>query len=390
LALSAGTPARDLAGLTSLPPVSLLDGFGHAVAPPADAMPVPAKEFSHIRVSPQHGPGLYGAHDVESALNVLRAGDRLAPLELGGLQDYGNTHAKALEPYLLAAAMLLLLLDALVSLWLRGFTPGKLRWAGSAAALLLTLHLTAPQARADEATSMKAALDTRLAYVKTGLQDVDSVSEAGLTGLGLMLRARTSYEPLEPIGLDPEQDDLSLYPLLYWPMDPREKSLSPKGLARIGDYMRNGGTILFDTQDQNAAGAIALGQGGPGTSRLRQLVHGLDIPPLVPVPQDHVLTRSFYLLQQFPGRWAGGQLWVERNAGRINDGVSSVLIGGNDWAGAWAVDDMGQPLYPTVPGGERQREMAYRFGINLVMYALTGNYKSDQVHVPAILERLGQ
>jgi hypothetical protein len=25
-----------------------------------------------------------------------------------------------------------------------------------------------------------------------------------------------------------------------------------------------------------------------------------------------------------------------------------------------------------------------------VMYTLTGNYKADQVHVPALLERLGQ
>jgi len=396
LALSAGTPARDLAGLTSLPPVSLLDGFGHAVAPPADAMPVPAKEFSHIRVSPQHPPGLYGAHDVESALNVLRAGDRLAPLEMGGLQDYGNTHAKALEPYLLAAAMLLLLLDALLSLWLRGFTPGKLRWAGSAAALLLTLHLTAPQARADEATSMKAALDTRLAYVKTGLQDVDSVSEAGLTGLGLMLRARTSYEPMEPIGLDPEQDDLSLYPLLYWPMDPREKSLSPKGLARIGDYMRNGGTILFDTRDFTV-GAVR-GASSPGEQTLRRLTGSLDLPPLEQVPADHVLTKTFYILRDFPGRWTGGQLWVEalppppKNGAppaRGGDGVSPVIIGGNDWAAAWAVDSNGRFQFAPSPGGELQREMAFRFGVNLVMYALTGNYKTDVVHAPALLQRLG-
>jgi Domain of unknown function (DUF4159) len=206
----------------------------------------------------------------------------------------------------------------------------------------------------------------------------------------LILQQRTAVEAGSPMAVDIEQDELAFFPLLYWPVTPGQKLPSPAALQKLNLYLRNGGTILFDTQDQNAAGAIALGQGGPGTSRLRQLVHGLDIPPLVPVPQDHVLTRSFYLLQQFPGRWAGGQLWVERNAGRINDGVSSVLIGGNDWAGAWAVDDMGQPLYPTVPGGERQREMAYRFGINLVMYALTGNYKSDQVHVPAILERLGQ
>ena len=76
----------------------------------------------------------------------------------------------------------------------------------------------------------------------------------------------------------------------------------------------------------------------------------------------------------------------------LNDGVSPVVIGGNDWAAAWAVDAKGNFLFPVGRGatGERQREISFRFGINLVMYALTGNYKTDQVHVPAIMERLGQ
>ena len=68
----------------------------------------------------------------------------------------------------------------------------------------------------------------------------------------------------------------------------------------------------------------------------------------------------------------------------------AVIVGSNDYAAAWARDREGRALYAVVPGGERQREMAERFGVNLVMYALTGNYKADQVHVPALLERLGQ
>jgi hypothetical protein len=394
LALSAGTPARDLAGLTSLPPVSLLDGFGHAVPPPSDATPIPARDFAHTRVSPHHPPGLYGAHEVESALNVLHADDRLTPLA-GNAQSYGNAHARALEPYLLAAAMLLLLLDALLALWLRGFTPRKLKWPAAAAALF-AFALFAPHARADEAANMKAALDTRLAYVKTGLDDVDATSQAGLTGLGLALKARTSYEPQEPMGVDPERDDLSFYPLLYWPMDPREKNLSPKALSRVGEYMRNGGTIMFDTRDLSL-GAVR-GETSPGEQTLRRLTGGLDLPPLEQVPADHVLTKTFYILRDFPGRWSGGKLWVEaippapKNGAppaRGGDGVSPVIIGGNDWASAWAVDANGHFLATPSPGGEMQREMAFRFGINLVMYALTGNYKTDVVHAPALLQRLG-
>jgi hypothetical protein len=123
---------------------------------------------------------------------------------------------------------------------------------------------------------------------------------------------------------------------------------------------------------------------------LQRLTEGLDIPPLEPVPPEHVLTKAFYLLQDFPGRYAGGELWVDAAGSTANDGVASIIIGSNDWAAAWAIGDNFLPLYAVVPEGERQREIAYRVGINLVMYVLTGNYKADQVHVPFILERLGQ
>ena len=75
----------------------------------------------------------------------------------------------------------------------------------------------------------------------------------------------------------------------------------------------------------------------------------------------------------------------------LNDGVTPVVIGANDWAAAWAVDDTGNPMFPVGrgSGGAQQREMAFRFGVNLIMHVMTGNYKSDQVHVPALLERLG-
>ncbi|MGO7216236.1 DUF4159 domain-containing protein, partial [Rhizobium ruizarguesonis] len=72
------------------------------------------------------------------------------------------------------------------------------------------------------------------------------------------------------------------------------------------------------------------------------------------------------------------------------DGVSPIQITGNDFAGAWAIDDNGGPILPTVPSDETQREYAYRSGVNIMMYILTGNYKTDQVHVPDLIERLGQ
>ena len=157
--------------------------------------------------------------------------------------------------------------------------------------------------------------------------------------------------------------------------------------------------ILFDTRDANIAG---FGAASPNGRKLQALAGPLDIPALEPLPRDHVLTRTFYLLQDFPGRHNSRDVWVEAspNAEQIegmpfrnlNDGVTPVIIGGNDWAGAWAITSSGGPMLPVGRGfsGERQRELANRFGVNLVMHVLTGNYKSDQVHVPELLERLSQ
>ena len=395
LALAAGTKAGDLAQLSSLAPISVMDGFGRMEPASADLLPISARDFARTQVSAQHPPGLYGAKGVENALNVLSATDVLLPLRLPGITNYGEVRTLALEPWLLALGAALLCLDALISLWLRGYMV--LRLAGAAAtALFIVLPLRG--AHADDAANMASALDTKLAYVVTGLADVDQMSRAGLTGLAMALKSRTSYEASEPAGADLARDDLSFYPLLYWPMDPREKSLTPAALSKISDYLKLGGTILFDTRDLTLS--PVRGDANPGEQALRRLTSGLDLPPLEPVPADHVLSKSFYLLRGFPGRWDGGQVWVEalppadkdgaRAPARGGDGVSPVVIGGNDWAAAWAVDGRGRPLTEPVPGGDAQREMAIRFGINLVMYALTGNYKTDQVHAPALLERLGK
>lgn len=402
LALSAGAKPNEMAKSVSLPALETLDGFGRLRKPPADVLPIRSAELDHIAPSRVHPPGLYGARDAATAFNAASTETDLTPFDSLGLpvERYAQTSAIALEPPLLEAAALLIMIDALLSLWLRGHIRARrvvvARMAAAALCLLFVVHPSV--LLADETLDQKAALDTRLAYVITGISDVDAMSRAGLTGLGAALKERTSYEPLDPIGVDLTHDDLSFYPLLYWPMDPREKELSPEALSRIADYMRTGGTILFDTRDLTL-GAVT-GASSQGEQTLRRLLAKLDLPPLEPVPGDHVLTKAFYLLRSFPGRWDGGKVWVEAlpppdpEAGpapaRGGDGVSPVIIGGNDWAAAWAIDAQGHALVDPVPGGDRQRELAIRFGINVVMYALTGNYKTDQVHVPALLERLSK
>lgn len=386
--------ASDAAAI--LPMSEGLDGFGHLVKPPSDALPLRGSDIGRIAPSFRHPPGLYGRAGAEVALNAANEHTVLTPLRLAHttLNAYMASAALALEAPLLVIALFLLLGDVCISLWLRGYVPSAV--LQRVAVLVIGLVIVhAIGARADDAFDMKAALDTRLAYVITGIPEVDDMSRAGLYGLGLALKARTSYEPQDPVGVNLDKDNLSFFPLLYWPMDPREPNLSPRALSKIGDYMRNGGTILFDTRDLTLGSA--RGPNSAGEQTLRRLLGKLDMPPLEPVPSDHVLTKAFYLIQDFPGRWDGGKVWIEAlppagpGAGpaRGGDGVSPVIIGGNDWAAAWAIDPQGHQLADVSPGGDEQRELAFRFGINVVMYALTGNYKTDQVHAPALLERLG-
>jgi hypothetical protein len=247
---------------------------------------------------------------------------------------------------------------------------------------------------------MQATSSVVLAHVVTGDAQVDELARAGLAGLSRTLFQRTSIEPAAPMAVNLETDELSFFPFLYWPITPSQPIPSREAYEKLNRYLRTGGMILFDTRDADLGG---FGSATPEGRALQALAAPLDIPALEPIPADHVLTRTFYLLQEFPGRHAGPDLWVEaaphgaeqadgmpfRN---LNDGVTPVVIGGNDWAAAWAVDDFGAPLYPVGRGmaGERQREIALRFGVNLIMHVLTGNYKSDQVHVPALLDRLGQ
>ena len=403
---AAGTQTKSAHDLA--PPSRVLDGFGHFIAPPASARPVPA-DFAGSATA-DYPPGFYGPPENLFAVNTLAATDRLAPLDFSPLTNarheiYRTSEPQDLRGPVLIAALLLFLLDGAVVLFLGGgiqrLLPRFSRATATMLSLIAVLTFALSHAHAEDIRVGKvpaSALETKLAYVVTGNSEVDSISKAGLAGLTLFLAQRTALEPGDPIGLDIARDELAFYPLIYWPIAPGATRPSEAALKRIDTYMKDGGTVLFDTRD-----AVVAPPGGetrsPGMIELRQILSSLDIPELEPVSHDHVLTKTFYLLRSFPGRFDSGQLWVEAlpsidedRAGRPargGDGVSSIIITSNDFAGAWATRSDGQPMLPMV-GGEQQRQFAFRAGVNIVMYTLTGNYKADQVHVPALLERLGQ
>ena len=387
-----GRGSRPPVGDGVLRPVATLDGFGRLGEPSAALGPVAAATLRDARISPDLPPGLYedtatGARravnlgQAESTLTLLRPGDYgHAPRPL---DDLGETD---LRPHLLLAALLLLLVDLLAVGLMRGRAPRMAPAAASVGALLI---LVAPAASAQVFDPTELALRTPLAYVASGEPEVDRIAQAGLAGLAATLWRRTSVEPSEPVAVDLARDPLDLFPILFWPVPTSVRPLDEADAERLLAYLESGGMVVFDTRDANLA-VPGAGGGTPGTERLRTLLAGVELPALEMVGGDHALTKSFYLLQDFPGRFAGQPVWVDRAQEGVNDGVSTIIVGANDWLGAWAIDAREQPMLPVVPGGERQREMAHRVGVNLVMYALTGNYKTDQVHVPALLERLGQ
>lgn len=401
----------DEAGGQPVAPRQVLDGWGAFVSPPPSARPV-SRAYAE-RAAAEHPPGFYGPVDAALAINALAPGDRLAPLDLAPLAPQRALLEPAetvdLRAPLLTAALVLLMLDTLASLWLGGHLGrllGRGRRVGAPAAIALALvgFAAAPDpARAQEAqpplsiADLEGAFETRLAYVVTGDARVDGVSRAGLEGLTEVLTRRTALEPGAPLGVDLERDELAFFPLLYWPITPDRPLPSPEAIRALDAYMKNGGTVIFDTRD--ALSARPSGPPTPETAYLRRMLANLDIPPLEPLPADHVITKTFYILRELPGRFDRSQTWVEAmpvtaeedgpRPARSGDGVSPLIITGNDLAAAWAIGPRGESLFPISGSDPRQREMAFRAGVNIVMYTLTGNYKADQVHVPALLERLG-
>lgn len=372
-------------------PVELMNGKG-ALFDGKDFAGVRGDSLINAKLNKDFLPGHYVFDGKVATLNINTTEDDLRPMQWPKtVLPFQQDKAEEMEfgPYLLVISLLGLCLDSWIMVFV--FATGRRALAGVAMVLALNSIPTNTNAQNVDETQ-----EFTLAHVITGDQRVDDIAHAGLRGLSETLFFRTSVEPGPPRGVDVNKDDLGFYPFLYWPITSSQVQLNDAAYDKLNDYLATGGVILFDTRDADI-------NRGKSNKALLVISERLSIPSLEPVPTDHVLTRAFYLLDGFPGRHSNGDLWVEAALDKgeqveglpfrpLNDGVSPILIGGNDWAAAWAIRENGDALLPVGSGfaGERQREMAYRFGVNLIMYVLTGNYKSDQVHVPALLERLGE
>jgi hypothetical protein len=405
---STALPATALTPTAPLKPVLVLDGFGAIIAPKAEHQAIAPQNVAGVRPDARHPPGIYEGggsrlilqaatpETLLPALPVLPSVERTARSTSGPI---------AWGPSLLGLGLMILVLDMIVALAFAGCLTGSWKrpslpqlWRRNLAALALAAltlaFLNSPNSAYAQAAQLplppnpKAApsrspADMSLAYIRTGDAATDARARAGLEGLSRVLAARTSVEPGPVVGIDPTSDDLALYPLLYWLLPDTPIQTPPESARALDRYMKTGGVIFVDTRGAGRDPAIAR-------NLSRAALRGLEAPPLEPVPEGHVLTKSFYLLRGFPGRYQNARLWVETGASAAssaNDGVSPLIVGDGDWASAWA---RAAPMtgFGALDGAQRNQEIAARVGVNVVLYALTGNYKADQVHFETLLRRL--
>ena len=415
-------PAPQSTARDAVPPTRVLDGFGAFEPPPPTARPIPAGYAG--RATADNPPGFYGPPEGLVAVNTLAPADRLAPIDFEPLNpriEYFRTSraagpARTGLPRRAAAAAdrraggVLARrrhLPAAAAARHRGRHAGRRRRrpCARAGARRLAAPLR-PTPAADQFAAHATRRDPPRLCGDRRRRGRRRQQVRPCRALTTFLAQRTALEAGDPIGVDIDRDELAFFPLIYWPIVPGAKKPTPQALARIDAYMKQGGTVLFDTRDAVLA---PPGPGGearsPGMVELRSILSSLDIPELEPVPKDHVLTKTFFLLRDFPGplhlRASSGSRRCKaptrrrtrtrpsaRRAAATACPRSSSRRTISPAPGRRGPD--GQPMLPLVPGEPRQREFAFRAGVNIVMYTLTGNYKADQVHIPALLERLGQ
>ena len=317
-------------------PLRTLDGFGTFNPPPATARPVAVG--GDLVGSRDHPPGFYGSPDAPDRRQ------HAGPRRQARRRSISRRWASRPEPIVReAAARPAALAGGAGAVRLRarhhrralarrpaelhpqeppggGLDRPRRRRAGAGAggrapdALAQTAPSPAAPPPAVERPPISpkeadGALATRFAYVLSGDAAVDEISRAGLAGLGSFMSARTALDPAEPAGVDPgARRALALSAdLLAHRAEPA--GAGEAAIRRLDEFMKNGGTVVFDTRD-----ALSARPGAPPTPEtriLRQILAGIAVPDLEPVPRDHVITKAFYLIDNFPGRYNDGQTWIE-------------------------------------------------------------------------------
>ena len=380
-------------GETMVYPSRVYDAYGDLTEPGFLAEQISTSKMDETNIGPKFPAGLYStkghsdqstiAYNYGQTLNDLTLENEALEIDLyDQVLSYDEKTYIDLSVYFLWLTIILFIVDCVLTFGLiHGRKVFSLSVPRKVFLLIFSMMFMYPASGVLAQDRLKNKID--LAYVITEDTNRDTISRKGLSALGEVLKRRTTVEFNDVAGVDPARDDLSRFPFIYWPMTASQSPLSEAARANIQFYLDHGGMIVFDTRDaQFAETDSTLGQ-----ESLQRIMQGIQVGPLVTLPPDHVLKRSYYLLEEFPGLYKGGDIWVENVAETDYDGVPTVIIGSHDWAAAWASSNTGRFALNAQGTKKEQYEHALRFGVNLVMMSLTGSYKKDQVHIKYILER---
>ncbi len=192
------------------------------------------------------------------------------------------------------------------------------------------------------------------------------------------VRRRTSLEPNETrTEVSLTDRNLFSYPFLYITGKYDFEPFTEEEIEILRRFLSYGGFLLADN---------ALGQPGYGFDKSfrREIKRVFPKREFRRIPSGHAALRSYYLLRRI-----GGMRLVQAYLEGISVGSSTpVIYCQNNLGGAWERDPLGNWVNPCIPGGEGQRRDAFHLGINLILYAMTENYKEDLIHVPFIRRRL--
>ena len=361
-----------------------IDGFGNLVSPKKIVTLDSFDKLKTIKPSFNTPPGQYENNQISVALNLSTNINQYQSEKIYSnmLSNYSFKNTKDLSSTILKIILTMFILDILLTIMIKNNVNFSKIFAKRNNLLVFILFFL---------TFIKldnvSANETYLAYIKIKNSQINNISENGLETIRNLLITRTSINPKGVIGLDIKNDYIYSYPFIYWPLTKNLLSIKKPEIIKIKNYLNNGGIFFFDIIGFSRKN---LNLKEKKFQEIRNFLNEIGANELSIIPKGHTLTKSFYLLNKFPGKWDNRILFIENSNLQYKDGVSSIILGFNDWAKAWAVDNNNLPLFPVVPGGERQRELSYRFGINIAMYALTGNYKSDQIHSKSILKRLSK
>ncbi|MDC3091076.1 DUF4159 domain-containing protein [Rickettsiales bacterium] len=369
-----------------LKPYLTLGGFGDLQKPSSQNLSLKNfNENKEIKINYFHPPGLYKDSDGIISLNMSNHLDqtfKLYKFDDNYISEIIDTDkSKSLMPILLMISILLFMIETFITLFQRQLIIfDKKLLLRRFIFLFIIIYSNFSIAATDK--YIPEYMENRIGYILSGNEQIDNLSENGLNVISRFVSAKTAsiFDTPKSIALD--KDNLYFYPLIYWPIISNLNEIKVEEKKKIESFIEDGGLLLIDCNIEKSSLEFSM-----CFRNIEFFFRTMQISKFTLLNNKNPISKSFYLLNSFPGR-RNNDVYVAYNNSKSTDNAASIILGDNYWAEAWAKDEQNRYIFPLLENMENQRLLSLRFGLNLIIYALTGNYKTDQVHIPEILKRM--